>query len=349
MPMRIAVTADPYIPVPPRLYGGIERIVHFLVRGLVSRHHEVTLFAHPASHIEGVPLVSYGAPPHSGVRRIQELWQLGSQLLLRRRAFDVVHSFGRLASLLPILTDRSLPKLQSYQRVVPWTGVRRAVRLGRGSIQFTGCSAAMFRDRASDPSVGSWHTIFNGVEIERYTFSPVVDADAPLVYLGRVEFMKGVHVAIEIARRSNRRLVIAGNARSSAVDREYFDREIAPAIDGERVTFIGPVDDQQKNALLGAAAALVFPTFYPEAFGIVMAESMACGTPVIGYANGAVPEVVRDGVTGFLCRDAAEGAAAVARLSTIDRAVVRRDCEQRFSADVIVSQYEALYRAIASS
>jgi glycosyltransferase involved in cell wall biosynthesis len=346
--MRIALTADPYLPVPPRLYGGIERIVDLLARGLARRRHTVTLFAHPDSHVDGVPVVPYGVPPHTGACRLRELWQLGSALLARRRQFDVIHSFGRLAALLPVLLDRSLPKVQSYQRPVPWTGVRRAVRLGRGSIQFTGCSANMFQHQLTDPSVGAWHAIFNGVELERYAFSPTVPADAPLVCLGRVEFMKGVHLAIDIARRANRRLVIAGNAQSSPADSKYFDRMIAPALDGAFVSYVGPVDDRQKNALLGTAAALIFPTLYPEAFGIVMAESMACGTPVIGFANGAVPEVVRHGVTGFLCRDAVEGAAAVDRLGTIDRCVVRRDCEQRFSADVIVSQYEALYRSVAA-
>lgn len=347
--LRIAITADPYVPVPPTLYGGIERIIHFLIEGLESRGHQVTLFAHPDSHVDGVPVIGYGAPPHTGARcRGLELWQLASSVWARRRQFDVIHSFGRLAALAPVLPIRSIPKIQSYQRPVPWAGVRRAMRLGGDSICFTACSASLYRTSGERPAAGRWRTVFNGVDVRKYRATDRVAEDAPLVYLGKVEPMKGVHVAIEIAERTGRRLVIAGNQVTSGPDRQYFADRIAPALDGVRVRYVGPVDDEQKNGLLGTAAALLFPTFYDEAFGIVMAESMACGTPVIGFANGGVPEVVRHGVNGFLCRDADEAVAAVPRLASIDRAAVRRDCEERFDAPVIVSQYDALYREVVS-
>ena len=346
--LRIALTADPYIPVPPPLYGGIERIVHLLAEGLVARGHDVTLFAHHASAIAGVPVIPYGMPPHVGFRRrAGELVQLGGALWKRRGAFDVVHSFGRLAALAPVLPLSSLAKVQSYQRPVPWRGVRRAVRVSGQSLEFTACSASMFTGHQRG-GVGTWHAIHNGVPIDRYRFVPAVPPAAPLVYLGKIEPMKGVHTAIEIASRAERRLIIAGNRATTGSDARYFDEQIAPAIDGDRVRYIGPVDDVMKNAVLGEAAALLFPTRYPEAFGIVMAESMACGTPVIGFANGGVPEVIRHGTNGFLCDTADEAVAAVPRLAEIDRAVVRLDCEQRFSAPVIVSKYEALYRRMTA-
>src|SRR2546423_3158717 len=347
--LRIAITADPYIPVPPPFYGGIERIVHLLVEGLVARGHDVTLFAHPASAIAGVPLIPYGMPPHAGLRhRAGELLQLAGALWNRRGGFDVVHSFGRLAALLPVLPVKSLAKVQSYQRPVPWRGVRRAVRLSGRSLEFTACSGSMFDGHHRDNRVGTWHAIHNGVPIDRYRLVPAVPSTAPLVYLGKIEPMKGVHTAIEIASRAGRRLVIAGNRATRVADAHYFDEHIAPALDGDRVRYVGPVDDAVKNELLGESAALLFPTRYPEAFGIVMAESMACGTPVIGFANGGVPEVIRHGANGFLCTSADEAVAAVARLGEIDRAAVRLDCEQRFSAPVIVSQYESLYRRMTA-
>jgi glycosyltransferase involved in cell wall biosynthesis len=345
--LRIALTADPYIPVPPPFYGGIERIVHLLAEGLVARGHDVTLFAHHASAIAGVPVIPYGMPPHLGLRcRAGELVQLGGALWKRRGSFDVVHSFGRLAALAPVLPLSSLAKVQSYQRPVPWRGVRRAVRVSGQSLEFTACSASMFSGH--ERGVGAWHAIHNGVLIDRYRFVPAVSSTAPLVYLGKIEPMKGVHTAIEIASRAGRRLIIAGNRSTTGSDARYFDEQIAPAIDGDRVRYVGPVDDVVKNALLGEAAALLFPTRYPEAFGIVMAESMACGTPVVGFANGGVPEVIRHGTNGFLCDTADEAVAAVARLGEIDRSVVRLDCEQRFSAPVIVAQYEALYRRMTA-
>jgi glycosyltransferase involved in cell wall biosynthesis len=343
--MRITITADPYVPVPPRLYGGIERIIGLLARRLADRGHTVHLIAHPDSAIDNVVTIPYGKPPHSGtIARFQELRQLQTAIVRRVGSVDVVHSFGRLAGLLPILPVRRIPKIQSYQRAISWPGITRAVRLAGSSLHFTACSSAVYRDRFKHgPHAGVWHTIYNGIEVERYDCTPSVASDAPLVFLGKLEPMKGVHVAIEVAKASGRRLVIAGNRVTDGPDASYFDREIAPHIDGRLVEYIGEVDDRQKNVLLGRAAALLFPTFYEEAFGIVMIEAMACGTPVVASPRGSVPEVVRDGVNGYICRSTADAAAAVARLDRLDRRAVRRDCESRFSAGLIVGDYERLY------
>ena len=344
--MRIAITADPYLPVPPKLYGGIERVVDLLARGLVSRGHSVTLFAHPESRTGGT-LVPYGIPPHVGPRaRISELWQVGGELWRRRAEFDLVHSFGRLAALLLVLPLRGLPKIQSYQRdLVPWGGVKMAVRLAGPSIRFTACSASVCRELPSQGVYGGqWHAIHNGVEMARYDFVPRVAPDAPLAFLGRLEPIKGAHHAIAIARAAGRRLIIAGNRVNAGATRDYFDRQIAPHLDGTHVTYVGPVDDEQKNALLGSVVALLMPVEWDEPFGIVMAEALACGTPVIGFARGSVPEVIRHGVNGYLCRTVDEAAAAVGRLERIDRVLVRSDCETRFSDRAVVDAYERLYR-----
>jgi glycosyltransferase involved in cell wall biosynthesis len=336
--MRIAITVDPYIPVPPRLYGGIERVVDLAVRGLVARGHEVTLFAHPDSRA-GVPLVPYGVPPHTGAwNRVKELWQLGSALAARRREFDVVFSWGRLAALLPILPDRRLPKIQRYCRnIVPWRGVRMAVRLAGDSISFAGASASVYDELPHyGEGGGRWHTLYDAIDVSKYTFVPDVPEDAPLVFLGRLERIKGPHAAIAIAKGSGRRLILAGNHATSGPEATYFQQEIAPHVDGDRITYVGPVDDEAKNRLLGSASALLFPIEWKEAFGIVMPEAMACGTPVIAFPCGSVPEVVIDGVNGFVCADAAAAIAAVGRISTLDRARVRADCDARFSDRVLV-------------
>jgi glycosyltransferase involved in cell wall biosynthesis len=190
---------------------------------------------------------------------------------------------------------------------------------------------------------GSWTTIPNGVDLNAYTFVPEVLPDAPLVFLGRIERIKGAHHAIEIAKAAGRRLVIAGNIVRSGPDGSYFDEEIAPGIDGDRVRYVGSVDDRQKNELLGRAAALLMPIEWEEPFGIVMIESMACGTPVIAFARGSVPEVVRQGRNGFICSNVREAVIAVGELGRVKRAEVRRDAEERFSTWIIVSAYEALY------
>jgi glycosyltransferase involved in cell wall biosynthesis len=342
--MRITFTVDPYLPVPPRLYGGIERNVDLLIRGLASRGHELTLFAHPDSRTPAT-LHPYGVSPHvSRAARLRELVQVGSGLLTTLPRTDIVHSWGRLAALLPVLPIRTVPKIQSYERAIPWRGVRRASALAGSSIVFTSPSQSLCADASDLAPSGHWETIFNAVDTSYYTPTARVAPDAPLVFLGRLERIKGPQDAIEIARRAGRRLVIAGNIVSEGPDASFYDREIAPHVDGRLVEYVGPVDDGQKNALLGRAAALLMPIAWDEPFGIVMTEALACGTPVIGFGRGSVPEIVRDGENGFVVSTNDGAVAAVSRLATLDRTSIRRDCEQRFAADVIVSQYEDLYR-----
>jgi glycosyltransferase involved in cell wall biosynthesis len=342
--LRLAITADPYLPVPPTLYGGTERVIDLLVRGLVARGHEVTLLAHPDSDTPA-RLVPYGCPPHMGwPARITELAQVGGPLWRSRGRIDLVHSFGRLAALLPILPMRDLPKIQTYEREVPWTGVTRAARIAGSSLLFTGCSASLFRAAAA----GEWRAIFNGVDVGRYTCQRAVAPDAPLMLLGRLDPIKGAHHAIAIARRAGRRLIIAGPPVTEGPDAGYFDSEIAPHVDGVRVEYIGSIDDAAKNRWLGGAAALLMPIEWEEPFGIVLAEALACGTAVLAYARGSVPEVVIPGVNGYVCRNVDDAVAAVRGLDAIDRARVRADCEARFGADVIVNAYEALYFEMAA-
>ena len=330
--MTIALTADPMIPVPPVLYGGIERVIDMLARGLEDRGHRVTLFAHRDSDTAG-RLVPYGGErPGHPVDLARNTASIARLAVARP---DVVHSFGRLATLLPLLPT-SIPKIMSYQREPTLSQVRRATGLARaGTMAFTGCSehiAAMMRPIA--PS----YAVFNGVPLDTYTFRDHIEPDAPLVFLGRVERIKGAHTAIEIARQSGRRLVIAGNVSDDA----YFESEVRPHLT-DRIEYVGPVDDVQKNELLGNALAFLMPIEWEEPFGIVMAEALACGTPVIGTPRGSVPEVVIEGETGFV-RDTVAGlAAAVDQAATLDRAACRADCEARFSDRAIVDAYLDVY------
>ncbi len=347
-PLNIVITADPYIPVPPTTYGGIERVIDFLVRGLLARGHRVTLIAHPESRTDA-ELVPYGCPPHANrSARLRELLQVSGALLKRRKQLDVVHSFGRLAALVPLLPKRRIAKLQSYQRDgIPWRSVQHAVRLAGDSIRFTACAAHMF-EKPGERSTrhGHWHAIFNGVDLSHFDFVPSVAPDSPLVFLGRIEPIKGTHNAIALARATGRRLVIAGNRVESEQGRRYFDEQVEPFLDGDRVQYVGAVNDKQKNELLGSAAALLMLIEWDEPFGIVMAEAMACGTPIVGLARGSVPEVVKNGVNGFVAANLAEAERSIDRLAAISRHDVRKACEHRFSNRTIVDQYEAIYREL---
>lgn len=331
--MHVAITADPMLPVPPRLYGGIERVIDFLARGLDARGHRVTLVAHPDSDSAG-RLMPYATEQSGGTGALRNMLTVARLAALRP---DVVHSFGRLATLAPLL-PLGVPKIMSYQREPTLAQVARAARLARrGTLAFTGCAehiAAQMRPFA--PSVA----VFNGVPMDTYTARTSVADDAPLVFLGRIERIKGAHTAIAIAKASGRRLVIAGNVPPEA--QNYVDAEITPHL-SERITYVGPVDDSQKNDLLGSALAFLMPIEWEEPFGIVMAEALACGTPIIGTPRGSVPEVVVDGVTGFIAPDVAGMAEAVGRVGSLSRAACRADCEARFSDTAIVDAYEALY------
>ncbi len=338
--LRILITADPEIPVPPHHYGGIERIVDMLIRGLIAQGHDVFLLAHRASTTPAHLVPYRGQRSGSLVDTVRNMLQV-RQCVRTLSRVSVIHSFGRLAYLFPVLRS-SVAKVQSYQRHVTPRSVRLGRMLGGSSLHFTACSRSCMQTAGTEN--GSWTVIPNGVPLSHYTFRATVPADAPLVFLGRVERIKGAHTAIAVARRTGRRLVIAGNRATSGVESTYFEREIAPACDGATIRYLGPVTDAQKNDLLGQAAALLFPIEWEEPFGIVMAEALACGTPVLAFPRGAVSEVVEHGVNGFCCASVDALVAAVHDLPSIDRRQCRAVCEARFSDHVIVGQYEALYR-----
>jgi glycosyltransferase involved in cell wall biosynthesis len=321
--------------VPPLHYGGIERIVDMLARGLLARGHEITLFACRESTC---PVRRVAWPGRRSTAPLDTIWNAGT--LARYAAagrFDVVHSFSRIAYLTPILPF-AIPKLMSYQRAISQRTTGAALRLARGTLEFSAISRHMIK---AGPLSGRWHLVPNGVPLERYTFRADVAPDSPLVFLGRIEEIKGPHLAIEIARRAGRRVIIAGNI--PAEHRDWFEIHIKPHIDDEWVRYVGPVDDARKNLLLGKAAALLMPILWEEPFGIVMAEAMACGTPVLGLRRGAVPEIVEHGVSGFVAETAEELAAAVGILGALSRTATRARVEQLYSGDAVTESYLRIY------
>ncbi|WP_158992212.1 glycosyltransferase [Mucilaginibacter sp. L196] len=333
--LNIAIIADPEIPVPPVLYGGIERIINSLIIELKQKGHQVSLFAHPDSKTVADKQYNYPSTKQS----ITGL--LGNTLLVSRLLFskpDVIHTFGRLAYLSALLPT-GIPKIMSYQREPTLSQIQKSMRIAaKGSLMFTGCS-----DYISNQIVpfAPAATVYNSVSMDDYTFCSEVKNNAPLVFLGRIEQIKGPHHAITIAKQTNRKLVIAGNIPDYA--QAYFNEQIKPFIDGEQITYTGPVNDEQKNKLLGSAAAFLMPIEWNEPFGIVMAEALACGTPIIALKGGSTTEVVINGHNGFLCDDIKGMAKAVQNMSNIDRKNCRNDAERRFSSTVMTSAYENLY------
>ncbi|OLP18522.1 group 1 glycosyl transferase [Leptolyngbya sp. 'hensonii'] len=340
--MRILLTADPEIPVPPPLYGGVQRLVDTLISLLQAKGHPVGLIAHPDSTSTADRFFPF--PGTASQRRwdtLRNIAAMGAAV----QAFqpDVVHSFSRLVYMLPFLT-RSLPKVMTYERQPTPRAVQWAARLGGDSLVFAGCSHHI--SRAGQAAGGTWRTVYNFVELETYTFQPAVAPDAPLVFLSRLERIKGVHTAIAAARRAGRRLLIAGNRVHSDEGEVYWQTEIAPYLGREGIEYVGPVNDAQKNELLGQAVAMIVPIEWEEPFGIVFTEALACGTPVIACPRGAVPEIVRPGVDGFWVNSVEDAVLAIAALPTLNRHACRQRVEEQFSAAAIVNQYEQLYQSL---
>ena len=343
--MRILLLMDPLIPVPPKHYGGIERVIADLADALVGRGHQVTLWAGPGSGTRAT-LETFGNEDEwTRWSNIRNTLTVSARFIRDDGRFDVIHNFGRLAYL-SVVFPWDVPKVQTYMRTINPDNMRKAARLGARRMHFTAVSAAI-RDTGS-PGGGEWSVIYNCADPARYTFRANTDsATAPLVFLGRLDRCKGPHTAIDVARRLNRRLIIAGNISPVPHEQQFFETEVAPRIDGSLVSYIGPVDDAQKNALLGGAAAMLMPIEWEEPFPVVLPESLLCGTPVIAFRRGGVPEGIDDGRTGFSCDTIDEMCAAVGRLGGIDRAVCRTEAERRFSGRAITDDYEALYRRLA--
>lgn len=337
--LRLVVTVDPEIPVPPPLYGGIERIVDMIVTELQRRGHEVHLFANRQSTVKS-KLAPYPADSSTSVSNTLQNMRYLSSYVRHNGPFDIIHSFARLAYLLPLLPN-SIPKIQSYQRFISKRSVRLGTAIGRNSLTFTSCSRANATHLLNEGF--KFPVIYNGVNTSTYDFVPAVPDDAPLVFLGRVERIKGAHKAIEIAKKTGKRLIIAGNHAVTGAEADYFAQDILPQCDGKQISYIGAVNDTKKNELLGQAAALLFPIEWEEPFGIVMVEALACGTPVIGSLRGSVPEVIDEGLTGFICKSTEEMIASVGRLHQIKRSNCRAAFERRFSEQIITDQYERLY------
>ncbi len=340
--MKILFTSDPEVLVPPVGYGGIQRILADLIAALEKQGHQVALVAAPGSTLNCTKLYFWpGLQSQNLVDSIRNITFFNA--VLSEWQPDLIHSFARALYLLPALL-RQVPSIMSYQRRPGRRAVRIASTLGRTNFRFTACSD--FIRRIGEQAAGRWSTIHNFVDPGRYVPAYEVDSTAPLVFLSRLDRIKGAHTAIKIAQSSGRKLIIAGNVPETPEGREYFSKEVEPFIDGKGIAYIGEVNDQQKNKLLAEALALLLPIEWDEPFGIVYVESLACGTPVITAPRGAAPEIITSGSTGFLCGSFPEYLEAVKKVGQINRQTCRSQMEQQFALNAKLQEYEQLYREL---
>ena len=339
--MKILIPVDPEIPVPPIHYGGVERLVDGLITAYRKKGHEVYLLANPESSAKDASAIyKWEALKSRGFSNVwKNAWRLYS--IAKKVKPDVIHSFGRLLYLYPTLLTYSIPVCMTYGRRISPYSTTLASLMGGGKIHFTSAAGHML----------------NHLKLFRYKFTPVynftlTDYFIPsesvpkehLMFLGRIEDIKGTYEAIVTAIATNQKLLIAGNIQPG--HDEYFNEKVKPYLTNPIIMYVGPVNDEQKLYYLQRAKAFLFPIKWEEPFGIVMAEAMSCGVPVIGFRRGSVPEVVKDGINGFIVNNTEEMIEAVNKIGSLDSRIVRADCVRRFSVDVISEQYLTILHKI---
>ncbi|MBR1174006.1 glycosyltransferase family 4 protein [Bradyrhizobium sp. KB893862 SZCCT0404] len=341
--MRIAQLAPLAESVPPKLYGGTERVVAWLVDELVELGHEVTLFASADSRTTGklhpvwpraLRLGRKGADPSAALAMLMEA------IAKRARDFDVIHAHIDWLHL-PLLSRLGVPFLTTMHGRLDLPVLPDVVR------EFADAGFVSISDhqRLPLPDARWIGTVQHGLPSN--LLRPVQGEGSYLAFLGRLTADKGPEDAIRIARAAGMPLRIA--AKIPRAETSYFKKHLEPQIDGETIQLVGEVDDVKKQAFLAGAAALLFPIDWPEPFGLVMIEAMACGTPVIAYRSGSVPEVIEHGLTGFIVDNEAQAVEAVGELGKLDRRKVRARFEDRFTSRRMARQYVDRYRELVGA
>ena len=333
--MRIAMLSPIAWRTPPRHYGPWESVVSLLTEGLVSRGHHVTLFATGDSETSG-KLHAVCAQGYEEDRSIMpKVWECLhiSELFEHAEDFDVIHNNF---DFLP-LTYTGLISTPFVTTIHGFSspGILPVFKKYNGTVFYVSISDA---DRS--PDLDYIKTIYHGIDLNQFDFQS--EPDDYLLFFGRIHHDKGAREAIEIARACNKKLILAGIIQDEA----YYHQHVEPHLDNHNVVYAGSADPVQRNRLLGKASALLHPINFNEPFGLSVIESMACGTPVIAFNKGSMPELIEDGKNGFLVKTQDEAIDAVSKIKDIDRACCRRHVEQYFTIDRMVEEYMQVYETV---
>ncbi len=333
--MRVAMLSPIAWRTPPRHYGPWEQVVSLITEGLFERGVDVTLFATKDSitsaKLHAVCPKGYEEdkeihPKVWECLHISELFEMGDEFDIIHNHFDFLPLTYTHMTKTPVLTtihgfssEKILPVYEKYN----------------GEVFYVSISDA---DRA--PSLDYIATIHHGIDLSNFTFRG--EHGNYLLFFGRIHHDKGTKEAIEIAKRFGKKLVIAGIIQ----DERYFEKEVKPYIDGESVVYVGSVGKDLRDKLLGEAYALVHPINFKEPFGLSVVESMACGTPVVAFNKGSMPEIIINGTTGFLVENVDDAVDALKRVKELDRSFCRKHVEEKFTKDIMVSKYIDVYKKI---
>jgi glycosyltransferase involved in cell wall biosynthesis len=339
--MRIAQIAPLFETVPPKRYGGSERVVHWLTEELVAMGHNVTLFASGDSTTSArlVPVRARASRFMPNFEHNNAPYARMLELVRRRtHEFDVLH-FHIDFHPFSLFTRQSTPFVSTLHGRLDQDWVPEIYDLFPG-VPLVSVSESQRRPM---PHLNWAATVLHGMPRNLLTPQPRGSGDY-FAFLGRISPEKGIEAAIHIAAAARAKLKVA--AKIGEEDIQYYRDVVGPLLDSGGVEYIGEIDDSQKSEFLSGARALLFPIDWPEPFGLVMIEAMACGCPVIAYRRGSVPEVVEDGVTGYVVGSEKEAVAACERVGSLDRALVRRRFEQRWTSGRMARDYLALYERL---
>lgn len=349
--MKIAIVTPLLVSIPPKTYGGIENVVHELVHGLAQRGHLVTVFCSGDSTIAGpniqrIEITNHptGSAPHEN--RAAELKQFHT-ILHRQHAFDVIHFHYEpivlkqeaIAGGSNFLDEFAHPVVCTFHNITTIPEhiayYRSARSLDRHQMVFISEN-----QRSHVPFFSNARVIYNGLPLDKFPCQK--QKGGYLLFLGRITRSKGILEAITVAEKTGIPLVIA--AKIDPVDQTFYEHEVKARIDGEHIRYVGEVSFHEKLIFLGNARALLFPILWEEPFGLVMIEALACGTPVVAFRRGSVPEIIQDGINGYVVDTVDEMADALKRIERILPQYCRRTVEELFSSERMVDAYEALYR-----
>jgi glycosyltransferase involved in cell wall biosynthesis len=358
--MKIAQIAPPWIPIPPKNYGGTESVIYNLVEELVAHGHDVTLYTTEDSRTSAKQisffkksLLEDGVPWHEHLKSYYHLYK--SIEAIEKQGFDIIHTHLSSSAdlyLFPLTTDLSIPHVVTLHSHFPFdhnpgkaAGEADAFYMEWASSVPIVAISESARQQITLP-LNFAGVVHNGLSMQQYPL-PHKPRGEFLMWLGRLSPEKGPHLAIEAAQRSNMPLILAGTIdRSSKETQRYFHDEIKSRCDGQQIRYIGPANLRQKNAYLSRARGFLNPIEWEEPFGMVMIEAMALGCPVISFARGAAPEIVKHGQNGFLVNNLDEMVEYIPRLDEIERTSLHTYVDQHFSARVMAERYIEIYKKV---
>lgn len=342
--MKIAMISTPFESTPPLRYGGTERIVSLLTEGLAERGHEVTLFATGDSKTRARLVYFFETARRQMYTADDVIYHLG-MAFSQVEGFNIVHNHDSFCGI-PFCGLCPIPSLTTIHNSMTLSPGDKIYAAGDLRIRLfkaypSNNYVAISENQRKAVPAGRVYRVYNAIAYQDFPFSP--DKEDFFLWIGKIWPGKGLHSAIEVARRADLKLRIAGRPHPSHL--EYF-QNLMERVDGQKIQYLGEVSDEERLDLYKRARALLFPIQWDEPFGLVMVEAMACGTPVLAFGRGSVPEIIDDGRTGFVVSEVEEMMEAVKKVDSLDPRVCRKWVEEHFSAEVMIKAYEEVYQNI---